>query len=587
MLAVDSAGNATPVPLPGVLRPGQVKIDSGGNMYVLDYRSGGEPYEVFKRTPDGTVTPYASIPSILPGPTYTSLNSMAVAGDGTVFIGIVYSDMGGGSHGEILELHEGQPATTLWSSAGVLRANEIATGVITVGPGGDLYVTTGSITAGGRILRVTRAGAMTIFFDTHFGPEGSAGSMRFSSDGDLFFLGPAVGSCSMVGNPRSIWRLHFGVLSVFVQCENLPGETALYLTMGPNGDLYVAGGGYGGGDGPGFVARVSPTGTVSDLITGIDGPVAGIDDDAFDVFPADFCGDGVVSGAELCDDGNRIGGDGCSARCDQPTEALIDAPSTGGVPVTTDTELDGATPDDPIETWVTTPEGGLVSIIEGESPAATSLYKLLGFQVQLSAPTATPGTPLVFVFQIDASVLPGDTSSIEVFRNGKLVDPCTGPVGTASPDPCIASRMTLGDGDFVLTVHTSAASMWRFGLPRAPAPFSKCNATKKRCLGKYVAAVIACHAKARSKRRGRGLRVPQQGCRKGHRGRKGLLRQGRCQERIVYCRRRCQHTADGGRHLRARRPRRHRSQLPRRGHEQMPGGAGKVRRQLRCRTHEL
>jgi cysteine-rich repeat protein len=38
-------------------------------------------------------------------------------------------------------------------------------------------------------------------------------------------------------------------------------------------------------------------------------------EDNVDVSPPDVCGDGVRTGTEVCDDGNRIDGDGCSSSC--------------------------------------------------------------------------------------------------------------------------------------------------------------------------------------------------------------------------------------------------------------------------------
>lgn len=47
------------------------------------------------------------------------------------------------------------------------------------------------------------------------------------------------------------------------------------------------------------------------------------------VVPVDVCGDGAVTGAETCDDGNTIAGDGCSATCMQePGYNCTGAPST-------------------------------------------------------------------------------------------------------------------------------------------------------------------------------------------------------------------------------------------------------------------
>ena len=43
------------------------------------------------------------------------------------------------------------------------------------------------------------------------------------------------------------------------------------------------------------------------------------------------------------------------------------------------------------------------------------------------------------------------------------------------------------------------ATMLAFGTTATAAPISKCNASKKKCIGKYIASVMGCHAKAESK----------------------------------------------------------------------------------------
>ncbi|MBI4515963.1 MAG: DUF4215 domain-containing protein [Deltaproteobacteria bacterium] len=183
--------------------------------------------------------------------------------------------------------------------------------------------------------------------------------------------------------------------------------------------------------------------------------------------PVPVCGNGIQEGGEQCDDGNFVNGDGCEASCTISPENTGGTVPAGGT-VSTDSEGDGATPLDPIETSVTTPDGGTVSI--DEAPAAggpPSGYELVGHQVTVTAPPATADTPLVLVFQIDASLLPPgvDPSSIDVFKDGVLVATCTGSSGVASPDPCVSDRSLLGDGDVEITVLTSAASVWLFALP--------------------------------------------------------------------------------------------------------------------------
>lgn len=137
-----------------------------------------------------------------------------------------------------------------------------------------------------------------------------------------------------------------------------------------------------------------------------------------------------------------------TGQCSENASATVAAGGT----LTTDSEGDGATPADPVETSVTTPVAGLVSIAESAMTApATTAFSFLGQQVQITAPAATSADPLVIVFRLDASI-----AALQVFRNGVAVPDCPG-------DPCVAGRATLADGDVELTVRTSAASTWTFG----------------------------------------------------------------------------------------------------------------------------
>jgi len=140
----------------------------------------------------------------------------------------------------------------------------------------------------------------------------------------------------------------------------------------------------------------------------------------------------------------------------------------GGV-VTTDGEADGATPADPIETTVTVPGPGFVTITETDvTMGPPAGFTFFGQQVIISGPSGSAANPLVIVFRIDPSLLPPGTGSedIVIFRNGVAVPPCTGAPDVASPDPCVASVVVQDDdGDIEVTVLTSTASDWNFAAP--------------------------------------------------------------------------------------------------------------------------
>ncbi|HEY7627719.1 MAG TPA: choice-of-anchor Q domain-containing protein, partial [Ilumatobacteraceae bacterium] len=141
----------------------------------------------------------------------------------------------------------------------------------------------------------------------------------------------------------------------------------------------------------------------------------------------------------------------------------VSANLVAGGTLTSDTEADGATPTYPLEATLTTPNAGAVTIaVEPLTSPPPGAYTFLGWQAHISAPAASAGTPLLIVFRIDASMFTGSVGDIEVHRNGTLVPDCTG--AGAVPDPCVASRVLLGDGDAEISVRTANASTWTFSM---------------------------------------------------------------------------------------------------------------------------
>jgi ELWxxDGT repeat protein len=153
---------------------------------------------------------------------------------------------------------------------------------------------------------------------------------------------------------------------------------------------------------------------------------------------------------------------------------------TAGGTVTTDPGGQGATSSHPLQVAVTTPTGGTISIVLAPTTTAPSGFTLLGERAEITAPPATAADPLVFVFRLDFSAIPTgeDESTITLFKDGVPVADCTGSPGVAAPDPCIASRTSLGDGDVELTVLTSTASEWALGMPAPQIVLGKSLAVK-------------------------------------------------------------------------------------------------------------
>jgi hypothetical protein len=138
-----------------------------------------------------------------------------------------------------------------------------------------------------------------------------------------------------------------------------------------------------------------------------------------------------------------------------------------GTALTTDAAQTGATPDAPLQTAIISPTPGPLQIEEALVPGSiVGGYSLLNQVVRITAPDATALNPLSFTFEIDPSATGGvPAASIAVFRNGIILGDCTGPLGTASPDPCVSSRVDLPNGNVQVSVLTSHASVWTLGTP--------------------------------------------------------------------------------------------------------------------------
>ena len=137
-----------------------------------------------------------------------------------------------------------------------------------------------------------------------------------------------------------------------------------------------------------------------------------------------------------------------------------------GATTTTDVELDGANAQDPIETTITSPFAGIVSVSEAPASGSFGDFSVAGRLVQITAPAATSTNQMTIRFRIDVSVFPEVwlLSSLNVYRNGAGVGSCGVVV-----DPCVESRTRFPDGDVEIVVRTSSASEWVVGRTSAAA----------------------------------------------------------------------------------------------------------------------
>ncbi len=94
----------------------------------------------------------------------------------------------------------------------------------------------------------------------------------------------------------------------------------------------------------------------------------------------------------------------------------------------------------------------------------------MGLEFDITAPPGTVSEPLVLRFRLDSSALPSGfvIGQLTVLRDGAPASNCTGAAGEAVPDPCVAAREQLPDGDVVLTVLSSHASTWTGVVDQAP-----------------------------------------------------------------------------------------------------------------------
>ncbi len=145
------------------------------------------------------------------------------------------------------------------------------------------------------------------------------------------------------------------------------------------------------------------------------------------------------------------------------TATATGVPPGGGL--TTDPTGVGATPTDPVQTTITSPSGGDLSIttgaLSGSPPAG---YAFLGHEVEITADPATETNPLVIQFELDQSTLGSATAAtLQIFRNGVVIPDCPGATQAVPDDPCVSDRTILGNGNVRITILTSHASHWNFG----------------------------------------------------------------------------------------------------------------------------
>ena len=145
-----------------------------------------------------------------------------------------------------------------------------------------------------------------------------------------------------------------------------------------------------------------------------------------------------------------------------------------GETVTSDTGGIGTSSSNPVVVNVTSPNAGTVTInISHTTQTAPSGFSFLNQQIDITAPPTTAPSLLKIVFTISSTQIPlgQDQNTIQIFKNGIVVNKCPG--SGAIPDPCISNRSTLTNGDIQITIFSSSGDPWNIGIPVTPAGPSK------------------------------------------------------------------------------------------------------------------
>jgi Ca2+-binding RTX toxin-like protein len=271
--------------------------------------------------------------------------------------------------------------------------------------------------------------------------------------------------------------------------ENVTGGQADDTITGNDGPNRLDGGDGPGSDvltGLGGDDRLSGGGSYYYLLTqDVDSYFGGAGDDlilAFDGRTEQVdCGADVDVALVDVDQSNSVVSDtltGCENVNPSSVEQTVPAGETVSSPPPPGSDPSNpATADVPVVASVTTPVAGIVTInntVPTQTPPDGTTF--LDPQVDITAPAATAEDPLHLGFTLDATLVPaGAAPRLDVYRDGVLVAPCTGPAGQADPDPCVAGRVVLDSGDVTVTVLSSQQGEWTFALRPAvteltPAP---------------------------------------------------------------------------------------------------------------------
>ena len=161
---------------------------------------------------------------------------------------------------------------------------------------------------------------------------------------------------------------------------------------------------------------------------------------------------------------NAVGDGPASASSNEVTpQAMVLPPPSPGLPpggtASSDPSGNGPTADSPVVVAVTTPTGGQVDIVGGQTPVNEGGFSVVGKGFTINAPAASGSDPLMLTFTVLAADVPAGMP-VMVLRDGAPVSACT-TADQATPDPCVIDYQVLDNGDVQVTVLSSHASDWQ------------------------------------------------------------------------------------------------------------------------------
>ncbi len=259
LIEVDREGNQS-IFATGLGRPLGVVGDQTGNLYVRDL----DADQILKIDKTGAVTTFTT-----QTPADSSIVDMAVSARGELFA-LTHYYAGPQITSHIYRLVEGGPPEFLASTESVAAPGQTARG-FTFGRGGHLYLAMQGGNAPVQILRVKRNGNVDIWYDPGFLSFNVPGGVnftdiRFGCKNRVFILGRIRQDPIDPDNQWMIFMIEQDVISQFVPVGNLPNGS-LQMDMDSENNIVVSGGGFGGGQGDGFIQLIDPEGNVTEITT--------------------------------------------------------------------------------------------------------------------------------------------------------------------------------------------------------------------------------------------------------------------------------------------------------------------------------